>query len=177
MLKVLVHGIKDGEHEIELTAPVKSLPGIFEEFIGDVRVSGSLKKLGKRFTVICTVECTALLECDRSLQDYKEVITADLQLSYLANTELYILNKDMEVYDNKEILIHEDDVNIDLSDVVVEVLAVSIPMKRISPEYQDKELEEIYPDIMKIEEDEEESKDSDTKIDDRWSNLKNIKFN
>ena len=61
-------------------------------------------------------------------------------------------------------IIRDDELFIDLSDEVRQELALSLPMKRIAPEFRDKEWEDIAPEVA-------------TEIDDRWKALKGLNLN
>ncbi|MFP4370197.1 MAG: YceD family protein [Bacteroidota bacterium] len=171
MLEIYVHGIEDGSRDVSLTAGVETIPELFEEFFGEVTVNGKLRKLGNRYSFTGTATCKARLICDRTLREYTETIQAELKLSYLADTALYNAADGDGLEKSEQHIIHEDEKYIDLSDEVREHLAVNLPMKRIAPDVKDKDIEEIYPEHTA------ESHQSGEEIDERWSALKNIKFN
>ncbi len=178
MLQIMVKGISDGSYKIDTACAVGRLKGIYPEFYGDVTLEGELKVLGSRYTIVAKVSCMAKLLCDVSLEDYNEEIRADIEIAYLANTDLYYSQKDQEDDDidpDAEIIIHEDDKFIDLTEEVTQQLNVSLPMKRVAPKFRDKELEEIYPEFT--ESNDEEIKDQNEDIDERWSALKKLKLN
>jgi uncharacterized metal-binding protein YceD (DUF177 family) len=165
MLKIDIHGMKDGEYELELCSNISKLECNFEEFIGDVKVKGKIRKIGNRYSIESIAEVTANLICDLSLQNYQEIIISEVNLSFKADTKSF-LEKKNEDYDS-EILIREDAQFIDLSKIVLEFLALKLPMKRIAPEYKDKEITDIYPFLN----------EKNSEIDSRWNNLKNFKIN
>lgn len=168
MLKIRIHGIKDGESDFTLEDSVSNLQDIPEEFFGNVTVEGKLTKIGKRFTVIGVAKCQANLICDISLENFVEVITANFDYSFTVNSELYNLLSEKGELENEngEIIIHEDDQYLDLSEELRQELILNIPMKKVAPNYRDKNLNEIYPEL----EIEEEVTDP------RWSELKKLKF-
>ncbi|MBX3044997.1 MAG: DUF177 domain-containing protein [Candidatus Kapabacteria bacterium] len=171
MIKIDISGMSDGEYEFELSVPVNTLETAFDEFFGDIRLSVIVKKLGLRYTLTADAKVNARMECDRSLQIFEELISANFEIVYRANTKLFLeVGKHGE--NDKEIIIREDYKYIDISEEVLEHLALKLPMKRLAPEYRDKELSEIFPEIAK-----EIIPDENLPLDDRWSNLKNIKFN
>lgn len=174
MLKVFIQGLKDGVYDVDLSAPVSQIPLIFEEYTGNVTFKGKLRILGKRFAVTGTAECDALLLCDLSLMEYTEKIKVDIKASYLADDTLYAL-KDSIDPDSRENIIREDDKYIDITDDVREELAVSLPMKRVAPEFAGKSFEDIYPEFSAKKENKGKSKGEE--VDDRWAPLKNLKMN
>jgi uncharacterized metal-binding protein YceD (DUF177 family) len=175
----MIKGIGDGTYDIDTACAVGRLKGIYPEFYGEVTLKGKLKILGKRYTIDAQVSSMAKLLCDVSLEDYNEEISADISVAYLANTDLYYARQDEDNEDfETEIVIHEDDKFIDLTEEVTQQLNVSLPMKRVAPKYRDKELEEIYPEFTdSSDKDNTENKDQNEDIDERWSALKKLKLN
>jgi uncharacterized metal-binding protein YceD (DUF177 family) len=169
MLKVFIQGLKDGEYEIDLECPVDQIPDMFEEFVDIVRLKGKLRILGRRYNISAKAECSAQLVCDVSLNEYVETISADINLAFIADELLWHAGKDQARGEVAERAIHPDDKHIDVTEDVREELAVNLPMKRVSPEYRDKDLKEVYPEYSP-----EKVKAPD---DDRWAALKNLKFN
>lgn len=174
MLKVRVHGIKDGLHEIDETADVSTIEDIFPEFIGQIELKGNLRKLGKRFSFSGTAECQALLLCDISLTEYREMIKTDIKISFIADTELYLLQGENEYNEKDEYAIRDDEEYCDLTKEVCEQLSLKLPMKRIAPNLRDKKFEEIYPELAA---DSENAGKKEEQLDDRWAALKKLKLN
>jgi uncharacterized metal-binding protein YceD (DUF177 family) len=174
MVKILIHGIEDGIHDINLSVPVSEIDGIFPEFFGNILLEGTLRKLKNRFSFVGTATCTAKLICDRTLDEYEEIIKSDISVSAIADSDLFRLKKshsDSELVDSEEYIINEDDKYLDLSNEVREQLAVRLPLKRVAPWVADKELDEIYPEIATN----FVKKDIDSEA--IWAPLKNLKLN
>jgi len=163
-MKIRIHGIQDGKHQIELKEEVRNIHYIFPEFIGEVQLSGFLTKSKNRFNFIGTAKCNAKLICDISLEEFVNEISADIHINFIADTTLlhFQKNSSKEII---EIAVHEDDEYFDISAEVKDALAVNIPMKRISPKYKGKTFAEIFPQIT--------NKNKEI-IDERWEVLKNI---
>ena len=170
-MKIRIHGIEDGKHQIELQEDVKNIPYFFPEFVGEVQVSGVLAKSKNRFSFVGTAKCNAKLICDISLEEFVEEISANININFTANTASFFIEKNSTAK-TEEVFIHEDDEYFDISNEVKDVLAISIPMKRISPKYKGKTFAEIYPQHSnKVESEANEI------IDERWQALKNINLN
>lgn len=165
MIKIDIHGMKDGEFEINLNTEVAKIECFFEEFFGKIEVNGVIKKVGNRFTLKSKAYVLAKLTCDRSLKDYNERIESDVNLGFIADTKTFLENPEKDV--DSDILIREDAQFIDITSEVIELLALNLPMKRIAPEYRDKEITEIFPEINS----------GDNATDERWSKLKDFKIN
>lgn len=171
MLKLDISGMADGEYEFSLVEPVSRLKSPFEEFTGDVRFFGIVNKLGQRYNLKANLEVTAKLICDRSLIEYEELIKSHLDMSFIADTKAFLaLSGDEPKYN--EVIIREDFKYIDVTTYVIESLALELPLKRIAPQFRDKELEEIFPEVA-----DKLQNEIRNVIDERWSELKNIKIN
>jgi uncharacterized metal-binding protein YceD (DUF177 family) len=168
MLQVRIHGIQDGKFNFELEEPVLNLAELPEEFVGNIKVFGSLTKIGKRYSVICNVTCIAKLICDVTLEEFEEEIKANFELNIIANSELYYLNEENDIKENEsgDIIIHEDDQFVVLTDFVRQELILGTPMKKVSPKYRDKDFDEIYPEL---------SSEKNQEINEQWSALKKLK--
>lgn len=171
MLKIYIHGLKDGDYDVHLYAKVKDLEKIAEEFIGEVIFNGTMRIVGKRYNIFGKAECLARFECDLSLREFEENIQAEMNCAYLANNELYLHNKKNGFKFSEEIIIHEDEKYIDLTNDIVEELSVHLPMRRIHPELVGKNLDDIYPEYSA-----NLNKAEKKEFDDRWEALKSIKF-
>ena len=145
-LAIRIQGLRDGQYSVFLTAPAESIANMAPEFFGTVTVTGTLEKVGRRYTFIGVARCQALLVCDRTLEEYTEWIEADIEVAYLADTDLYLLRQGEQRDRTYELqVIREDDTHIDLAEEVRQELAVHLPMKRIAPAYRDVPFEELYP--------------------------------
>ena len=176
MIKIRIHGIQDGVHDIAENEPSSSINDMLPEFFGDIRFEGKLRKIGKRFAITGFAYCKAKLICDLSLEEYEETISSELSVSFMADTAIYNLQKNADYDPTSERVVHEDDEFFDLSEDIKEQLAVDFPIKRISPAYRGKSFEEIHPQFA-ADGSETSEKESGDEIDSRWSALKNIKLN
>lgn len=168
MLKLSVKGLNDGNYDIDVSYPSKEAENLAEEFFGDIRVTGKLVKIKDRYNFDGMVECNAKFKCDRSLNEFTERIKCDMKWTCIRDTEQF--QKDSEEGNDPGMLsIHNDSHEIDITEETVEQLFVAIPMKKISPEFRDKDITDLYPEHSVSEEEQ--------KVDSRWSKLKDIKFN
>lgn len=178
MITIPIQGMGDGIHNVMITVPVENIEGMFPEFFGNVVVEGQIQKVGTRYNFTGTAECQASLTCDRSLIDYSEPIKAEITASYMANSNLLKV-ADESAGDDKVQLIRDDQKEIDITEAVREELAVNLPMKRIAPEYREKELDEIFPEVAAKSADDADTSKKPLKeedVDERWAALKKLKF-
>lgn len=173
-MKVFIQGLRDGEYPVEIESKVENIPELPEELIGIVRLVGTMKILHKRYTIQAQILSRAKFICDISLEDFEEDLSCDFSISLVANNLLAAENKDRADDEASEKYIYEDEKHIDLTSEIREELIVNLPLKRVAPKYREKSFEDIYPQFA-------EKKKAKTKknpeIDDRWSALKNLKFN
>lgn len=170
MTKIEIQGIKDGVRDIAMSAGADEIEGLPEEFNGKIEITGQLRKLGKRFTFTGELEGTARLVCDRTLVEYDETIKSNISVSFIVDGPA--AKKGLEIQDGEDIPIRDEDKTIDLAGEIRQQLILALPMKRIAPEYRDKELNEIFPEIVT-----DNNEDAQSEVDERWAALKNIKLN
>ncbi len=171
MIKVYIQGIKDGAYDVSQEAPVGDVPEMYPEFFGNIRLNGRLMKFADRLTFTGTAECDARFVCDISGTEYTETVSASISTSYiLESKQRGGRHSDALTPEEGVRVIGEEDKYIDLGGDVREELAVSIPMKKIAPQYRGKSFEDVYPEYSPG------SKDKND-IDERWSVLNKLKIN
>lgn len=166
MIAVHIQGMHDGVHPITIETAVDSVTGLPAEFVGTVVVDGEISKLGRRFHIDASLECTARLVCDRSLEEFDERICVDIALDVMIDTER--ANRG-DMLDDDVLAIREDDKVIDISDVVRQELVVHLPMRRVAPAYRDKDLADVFPNLSNRDADAPQQSDT---IDERWEVLR-----
>jgi uncharacterized protein len=171
MLQARIHGIKDGKFEINLSCITNEIKNLPEEFFGQINVEAILTKVGKRYTLTGKVRCNAHLVCDISLEEYDEEILANFEFVFIANTEMYLMREEKDIYETEsnEIIIHEDDQYLDISELIRQELLLNIPLKKVAPKYRDLSFEELYPQFSS-------DKNKEKDVEDVWSELKKLKL-
>lgn len=169
MITVPIQGMQDGQAPIDITVPASDIPDISSEFLRDIRIVGTVARVGRRFTIHCTVDTLASLVCDRSLEEYDEPMRVDLVLSYVVDTEGAINRLRADQPDEEgPIPIRDDAKTIDITDEVRQELMVHLPMRRVAPMYRDKEISEIYGDLTTG------SQDEIPPAEDTWAALRGL---
>jgi len=172
MIKLFIQGLAEGSHPINQQLPVESIPEASEEFFGDVTIEGTLRRLGSHFSFKGTTRCMARLVCDRSLQEYNQEITANLEIDAKYGTTPSKI--DGRYVDNGEKVLSVEDKFIDITQDVREELAVSLPIKRLSPEYANKDFDEAFPEYSaKLH---KRLKKQKGEIDERWQALEKLRI-
>ena len=158
-------GLKNGKHEFKFEVE-QSFFDLFEteqEFTNaHINVDVALEKHTTFLDLEVTISGKVDLICD---------ITAE-EFSHLINNSIKILVKFGEEYDdsNEEIItIPHGDSAFNIAQIIYEAVMLSIPMKKISPNVNDEDIELIEKFSPKIEEDKEHE------VDPRWEALKKLK--
>ncbi len=173
MIGVDITGMRDGQHVVNTTHPVSDIPGLGPEYTGTIRIDGIVVRRAPKFTVIVTCEANARLVCDRSLEEYDEPIAIDLDLDFVTDSSLAsVQRKNPEALDEEEVrAIRDEDNSIDLTEDIRQELTVALPMRRVSPAYRNKNLEEIFPTIAET----DAAGPPDETPDGRWEALRKLK--
>ena len=158
-------GLKNGKHKFKFEVE-QSFFDLFEteqEFTNaHINVDVALEKHTTFLDLEVTISGKVDLICD---------ITAE-EFSHPINNSIKILVKFGEEYDdsNEEIItIPHGDSAFNIAQIIYEAVILSIPMKKISPNVNDEDIELIEKFSPKIEEDKEHE------VDPRWEALKKLK--
>ena len=158
-------GLKNGKHKFKFEVE-QSFFDLFEteqEFTNaHINVDVALEKHTTFLDLEVTISGKVDLICD---------ITAE-EFSHPINNSIKILVKFGEEYDdsNEEIItIPHGDSAFNIAQIIYEAVMLSIPMKKISPNVNDEDIELIEKFSPKIEEDKEHE------VDPRWEALKKFK--
>lgn len=162
---VAFSGLKNGKHEFKFEVE-QSFFDLFEteqEFTNaHINVEVTLEKHTTFLDFEVTISGTVNLVCDITAEEFANPI----------NHSIKILVKFGEEYDdsNEEIItIPHGDSAFNIAQLIYEAVILSIPMKKISPNVKDEDIELIEKFSPKIEEDEEHE------VDPRWEALKKLK--
>ncbi len=170
MVLLEIVGMRDGVLPIAIVTPVAEVPGLPLEFQVDVSIEGRIIKSGRRYAVEALASAEGVFVCDRSLEEYRETVSAEMHLEFVIDTALAARQASgkYDMDDEQERGIGEDDRTIDITEDVRQVLTLAIPMQHIAPAYRNVPLEEIYPTLKP-------SKDAPGPVDDRWAVLEQLK--
>lgn len=144
MITIPIQGLKDGSHTVEVRVQTSEVEGLIPEFSGEVILSGTLTKLGKRMNLVGKATASALLQCDYSLEDFTEEVVAEIEMSFVLDTELYIIRRENPVDETYDVhVVREDEKTLDVTEEVAQELSVRLPLKRVAPQYRDKDIKDI----------------------------------
>lgn len=171
-----VFSLKIGDHEFDYEIDGTFLKLFNPDLVEEAKID-TLIELRKSETMIeahFTIKGTVELACDRSLEHYTDEVNIQKRMFFKFGEQAEELSDEIEIIPYHQ---HE----IDVSHLIYEFIAISIPMKKLHPKFreeeQDGELESlIYSSGQETVESESEE-DNNDKIDPRWEALKNISKN
>lgn len=170
MVTIFIQGLQDGTHSVSLQEDVSAVDDLFPEYIGTISIEGTLKKLGNRYTISLQCLATADLVCDRSGEQFTEQIEAQIEATFVADSTMLRSSSDAKTSDTT-IILRDEDKYIDITSLLRDELGLALPLKRISPQYKDKNLEDLFPHLTAKEE-----TTTDQSVDDRWAVLQSLKY-
>lgn len=170
---ILIQSLKFGEHEYHYTIDKEFFEVFpYEELSNPhLEVDLHLKKSERLVEAKFTITGTVVLVCDRSVKPFVFNL-------YNENTVLFKFSETFEELDENTYSIpYEIDI-LNVGQYILEQIALSIPMKKIHPDYvtDDEEEEDEHPEILYSSGEDDESLEENTDIcDPRWEALKKFK--
>lgn len=158
MFLINIKGLGNGKHKIELN-PQRLENDKFPEISNDIIISGSLDILDERIIFNGKVKTELNLVCDLSLENYNETIDFDFKINVVQSSN------ESDINDLNSITM-KDENSFDITDYILQEIAVRIPMKKVSPKHKNKNINDIYPELNK-----------ETTPNNNWEKLKNLKLN
>ena len=165
MFELRILGFDEGKHPFEIESD-KVIFGESEYEFKNVVLKGELEIFKTKFEIKANLSANVDLVCDRSGKIFNQPINKNIDLLFKFNQKgVELLDDDIEsdlykLVGNK----------LDISKLVLEELLLEIPLKKISPDFQDIEFEKLYP---KYSEDYTKKSDSEESP---WNELKKINF-
>jgi uncharacterized protein len=162
MLTVDISSLSEGIHHLEFTpsaADVDLDPTTF----GEVHVDAELQYHMDRILVKLTVDTTAELTCDRTLEPYDQPVEGHYSLLFGPPS---MVGKEGDEFEEVRPLTASDQ-EIDLTDVVRDTVLLALPQRRVAPGAEDMEIDREFG----APEDEEETDE----IDPRWEELRKLR--
>ncbi len=125
VLAIPIHGIEERVYPFTFDLPAEELE-VESHFGGQVKVSGSVSRVGSQYHVSGHVRAVRVGECDRCLADTEEEVEQDFQLVYSAAED-----SDPE---SGLVRLAPDAHDILLDDEIRQVLRLEVPLKNLCSE-------------------------------------------
>lgn len=131
---ISINGLSTGRSRFEWRADGEFF-GRFEEseiLDADLDVTVSVEKSGRYIGVDCEIDGTVTVACDRCLED----LVMPVHTTSLMSVKFGDAGQQSEASEGEReiIMLPEDDTDLDLSQIVYDYTALSLPMQRIHPE-------------------------------------------
>jgi len=163
VIGIYIQGLKDGEYTIHETCNAEDVNEMPPEYKGTLNVNGKLRKHINRYLIDAEIDVTAYLQCDLSLEEYQENIRTSFHATYIIG-----VSSDNGDEHNNIFVIGDDTKEIALDYVIREELLLALPLKRISPQWRNKDWQQPI---------QEEIKENEPLPSDTWAVLKNLQSN
>lgn len=147
MLLIPIKNLPEGTTELELSFESDVIENLIEEYNSSINLVCKLTKLGNQIEFKSIVSTKANLVCDYSLENFEQNINISLNLIFKLNVSK--TEKELFFDEDNIIFYNNDDNDIDISQHLREELIMALPMKRISPNYKDKNFEDLFPEFIK----------------------------
>lgn len=167
MMKIRIIGLDEGNHPLDIQEEKLRMSG--NDYVFDnVGLVGELIIHANKVNLKGSLEANIDLNCDRSGKDFTENIKKEVDYVFKFDTKaIEILDDDI---DNS--LFKLEGNQLIISDLIYEELLLSVPLKKIAPEYRDVDFEKLFPDFTAKIDKKVEKKDAST-----WNELKKLNFN
>ena len=134
MLKIDIRSLKTGPHELEFDVDPVDL-GLEEQSFRDIHVSARLDIDERHIFVRFRVTAVASLLCDRTLVDFDQPVRGSYQANFVQPGDIEPENEDDSLF---PLTAGQED--IDLTDIVRDTLMLSVPIRKIAPGAEDKDI-------------------------------------
>lgn len=146
MLLLDTQNLTNGKHFVEVSGKADGDQSN-KYFEDTILVEGLLRVYNNRLILKGTAKSSAKLICDISLEEFKEVITAEINITIFKG----IKAESRTETDENTLYIAEEEKKVDITEIVMQELLVNIPMKKVAPKYRGKDIDDIYPQIKQNE--------------------------
>lgn len=163
MLTLDITPFSSGHHHVTLHPPPDAVD-LDPDAFRDLEVEADLHCRPDRILVHLTVEGTATLTCDRTLEPYDQPLEGTYTVLFGPSS---LVGSESDRYDEVRPL-HRTDQEIDLTDIVRDTLRLAIPQRRIAPGAEEESIPTTFGEPDETEQDEPD-------IDPRWSELKQLR--
>ena len=143
MLNIPIKYLEEGKNELEVYCTPKELD-LPLEFKSEIKIIGYVEKFGWQLSIKAELDTELSLICDYTLEEFTESLSLNVNIICKLDN---LSQEDKAIYAELDnfIFYKQDDNEIDIGDIIREDLLLNLPMKRVSPNYKDKNFAEIYP--------------------------------
>ncbi|MCK5077271.1 MAG: DUF177 domain-containing protein [Calditrichia bacterium] len=163
-MKITIHQLPEGVHKIKETVKAGDLHFYEDEhFFSDIKLNIVLNKFGSNIKVRVNLETQAKYECNKCLSEFIQPYEDEFEMVY------YLGEKKLEIDEDDVVILSPEEKEIDLSNRIIESLALGIPIKKICIEDCKGICAHCGADLNH-----EKCKCPDKPVDPRWDNLRKL---
>jgi uncharacterized metal-binding protein YceD (DUF177 family) len=176
--EIQIQGLADGAHEFEYEVDNKFFEAFEQDMVdaGEFKVLLELNKSATMLQLDFNITGNVELVCDRSLDKFTQEMSAQEIYIYKFGETRKVVAEDMEI-----IPFGVPEINV--AQLIFDFVALSVPIKKLHPRYNEDEDEGGYvvystkaeATAKPKEGTEEKSEDKEENIDPRWAALKSLK--
>lgn len=168
--KTGISGLKIGKHAFDWKVDASFFeelnPDLLED--ADLKVGLILKKSETMIEADISITGSVVLACDRSLKLFSEELSIDETVYFKYGEEPQELSENIQI-------IHFNEESIDFSQLIYELVSISIPMKRLHPDYREEDEDDYW--VYVVDDEDESEEQSSESIDPRWAALQQLTSN
>lgn len=167
-----VYKLSNKKHDYEFDINDKFFESFTDSLLkkGKLEAKLTLDKSESMIIVDFSINGSVELVCDRSLEEFDQVIEIEKQLIFKYGAEFAELSEDI-------ITIPKDIHQLDVSQYIYEFIGLAVPMKKLHPRFREEE-EQHEDDFLvytTISEETAEEEETDTEASKIWDKLKNFR--
>ena len=168
--EVKIAGLKDGEHHFHFSLGTDFLEFFSRNFFDDPKLKVDVKLLVSETMIRSGVSIRGSVElvCDRSLETFRREVSENAVYYFKFGEEEQELSDELEV-------ISKDRLSVSFDQLVYDLVALSIPAKRLHPKFETEESDEEAEGTLVYSSTDEQTEDQpEETVDPRWEKLKSL---
>lgn len=168
--EVKIAGLKDGKHHFHFSLGSDFLEFFSRNFFDDPKLEVDVTLLVSETMIRSEVSVKGSVElvCDRSLETFRRVVSESATYFFKFGEEEQELSDELEV-------INKDRLSVSFDQLVYDMVALSIPAKRLHPRFENEETDEEAEGILVYSStDEQQEEKPEDSVDPRWEKLKSL---
>jgi uncharacterized protein len=131
MLKIKISNLKDGRHHFDFEKVAADFGLSEKQFPNPIFVLLDLEKKAAHYILSFTAKTNAVVECDRTLQEFTKSVEGSYSLLYVTDA-----SGGESVHDETRAL-QKNDIDIDLTEDVRETLILAVPLRNVIEDSED----------------------------------------
>lgn len=168
--EIKIAGLRDGEHQFHLSLKTDFLELFSRNIFDDPQLEVDVTLLVSETMIRSKVSVSGSVElvCDRSLETFRREVSESATYYFKFGEEEQELSDELEV-------ISKDRLSINFDQLVYDLVALSIPAKRLHPRFETADQEDEAEGTLVYSSNDEQIEDQPTEtVDPRWEKLKSL---